>query len=191
MRRLSLLLCVLLLTGCMVQQGLIAKNRPKNWAQPVVKQGLPNFHQVSPSLFRSAQPLAQGLMNANQERYFKTIVSLRAGYPDAAIVPPTNVNYVQIEFNTWDVKDEHVIEFLKIATNPSNQPVLLHCQHGADRTGMMSAIYRIVVEGWSKTDAIAEMRQGGFGYHPVWFNLIRYINNLDVQELRKQLPTYS
>ena len=55
----------------------------------------------------------------------------------------------------------------------------------------MTAIYRIVVQDWSKADAIAEMRQGGFGYHPIWSNLIRYIENLDVTEWKAKLKQHS
>lgn len=188
MRRL-IILATALLSACAVQQGLPHEQRPSNWAQPVDAQGLPNLHKVSSTLYRSAQPLADGLIFVNQYQPFKTIVSLRAGSPDAAIVPPTGVKYVQIDFDTWQVKDEYVLQFLQIATNPANQPVLLHCKHGADRTGMMTAIYRIVVQNWSKADAIAEMRQGGFGYHPIWGNLIRYIERMDVNAWRQKLKT--
>ena len=52
---------------------------------------------------------------------------------------------------------------------------------------MMTAIYRIVEQGWSKEDAIAEMTQGGFGYHPIWSNLIRYIENMDVAEIKRKV----
>lgn len=191
MRRLLIIVFTISLSACAVQAGLPSAQRPSNWAQPVTMQGLPNLYQVSPTLYRSAQPLPDGLVFLNQNKPIKTVVSLRAGRPDAAIVPPTGVKYVQIDFDTWRVKDEDVLEFLQISTNPANQPVLLHCKHGADRTGMMTAIYRIVVQNWSKADAIAEMRQGGFGYHPIWSNLIRYINQLDVAAWQRKinLPT--
>jgi hypothetical protein len=50
----------------------------------------------------------------------------------------------------------------------------------------MAAIYRMTVQGWKKEDAIKEMTEGGFGYHAVWVNLIRYIKKLDVDALRKK-----
>ena len=53
-------------------------------------------------------------------------------------------------------------------------------------TGMMTAIYRIAVEGWSKEDAIAEMTQGGFGFHEVWKNLVDYVRELDVERLKRE-----
>jgi protein tyrosine/serine phosphatase len=100
---------------------------------------------------------------------------------------PTGVRYEQIAFDTWHVKEDYVVRFLNIVNNPANQPVLLHCKHGSDRTGMMTAIYRIVEQGWSKQDAIAEMTQGGFGYHPIWSNLIRYIEKMDVADIKRKL----
>jgi len=59
----------------------------------------------------------------------------------------------------------------------------VHCQHGADRTGMMTAIYRIAVEGWSKEDAIKEMTEGGFGFHAIWKDLPVYVRTLDVERI--------
>jgi len=65
-------------------------------------------------------------------------------------------------------------------------PVFFHCKHGADRTGTMCAVYRIAVCGWSKDEAIAEMTQGGFGYHTVWTNLIKFIRKLDVEDVKRR-----
>lgn len=80
-----------------------------------------------------------------------------------------------------------MVKFLRIATTPSLQPVLVHCNHGSDRTGTMVAIYRIVFEGWSKAQATDEMINGGFGFHPIWQNLIRYIEELDVNAIKAEV----
>lgn len=187
------------LTACAVAPALPPEQRPLNWAQPVGKtqlhQGLPNLFQVSPVLYRSAQPTAEGLNLLNQNlavsyglpKEIKTVVNLRNNEGDGALVVPTGVRYEQIPFDTWQVKETDVVRFLKIVRNPNNQPVLLHCKHGADRTGMMTAIYRIVEQGWRKQDAIAEMAQGGFGYHPIWSNLIRYIEHMDVADIQRKV----
>ena len=187
------------LTACAVAPALPPEQRPLNWAQPVGKtqlhQGLPNLFQVSPVLYRSAQPTAEGLNLLNQNlavsyglpKEIKTVVNLRNNEGDGALVIPTGVRYEQIPFDTWQVKETDVVRFLKIVRNPNNQPVLLHCKHGADRTGMMTAIYRIVEQGWRKQDAIAEMTQGGFGYHPIWSNLIRYIEHMDVADIQRKV----
>jgi len=79
-----------------------------------------------------------------------------------------------------------VVRFLRFVTDEKRQPVFVHCQHGADRTGMMTAIYRVVVEGWSKEDAVAEMTEGGFGFHSIWKDLVDYVREVDVERLRKE-----
>lgn len=189
----------IVLTGCAVAPALSPELRPQAWAKPAgnetLRSALPNLYQVSPVLYRSAQPQADGLLLLNQKSArthglpseIKTVISLRNDSGDGALVKPTGVRYEQIRFNTWNVRDEDVIRFLKIVRDPNNHPVLLHCKHGADRTGMMVAIYRIVEQGWSKEAAIAEMTQGGFGYHPIWSNLIRYISEMNVDVLREKL----
>lgn len=186
------------LTGCAVAPALPPEQRPQNWSQKVgsvdlrTDVRLPNLYQVSPVLYRSAQPGIEGLEILNQQlarRYgmpmeIKTVISLRNNAGDGALVKPVGVRYEQIRFDTWHVKDEDVKRFLQLVRDPKNQPILLHCKHGADRTGMMVAIYRVVEQGWSKQAAIAEMTQGGFGYHPIWSNLIRYIENMDTLSLK-------
>jgi protein tyrosine/serine phosphatase len=87
----------------------------------------------------------------------------------------------------WEPDDDKVERFLRIVTDPSRTPVFVHCQHGADRTGMMVAMYRVVVQGWSKADAIDEMRRGGFGFHPIWRVLPQYVRDVKVDVLRVSL----
>jgi protein tyrosine/serine phosphatase len=51
----------------------------------------------------------------------------------------------------------------------------------------MSAMYRIVVQGWTKDEAIKEMVDGGYGFHPVWSNIINYVKNVDVEKIKREL----
>ena len=67
------------------------------------------------------------------------------------------------------------------------QPVFVHCQRGADRTGLAVAVYRVAVEGWSKEKAIEEMVRGGYDFSPVWGNLVTYVEELDVEALMKEV----
>jgi protein tyrosine phosphatase (PTP) superfamily phosphohydrolase (DUF442 family) len=101
-------------------------------------------------------------------------------------VSGTGIQLVHIGFHAWHPEDDDVVRFLRAATDESKQPLFVHCRHGSDRTGMMCAIYRIVVEGWTKDQAISEMTDGGFGFHPIWQNLPSYIRTLDVEKLRAQ-----
>jgi len=163
--------------------------RPAHWAQPLERPGLPNLHRVSPALYRGAQPEVEGF-RALVEMGIMTVVNLRQLHSDSDEMKQAGVSdkleYVHIRFNTFHPEDEDVVAFLKVMADPSRHPVFLHCKHGADRTGMMTAIYRIVFQGWSKQQALEEMTRGGFGFHKVWQNLLRYLRRADINSLRKQ-----
>jgi protein tyrosine phosphatase (PTP) superfamily phosphohydrolase (DUF442 family) len=156
--------------------------RLERWARPIAKPGLPNLHRVSDVYYRGAQPSADG-MRELERLGVKTVVNLRAVTSDRDELGDAGLAYEHISFKAWHAEDEDVVRFLRIVTDPERQPVFVHCQHGADRTGMMTAIYRIVVEGWSKEDAIREMNEGGFGFHAIWKDLPVYVRTLDVDRI--------
>lgn len=157
--------------------------RDPKWAVPITLAGVGNLHKITDTLYRSEQPTADGMRNL-EKLGIKTVLSLRAFHSDEDQVEDTQLTTECIYIKTWHIEDEDVVAFLKIATDPARQPVLVHCQHGADRTGTMCAAYRIVVQGWTKDQAIREMTDGGYGFHPVWTNLKPWIEAMDVQGLR-------
>lgn len=62
---------------------------------------------------------------------------------------------------------EALIAAVNIMRN-SPRPLYVHCMEGKDRTGLAVASYRMIVNGWSKDDAVWEMK--GCGYHSrYWF----------------------
>jgi protein tyrosine/serine phosphatase len=164
---------------------LQAADRDAKWATKVEQAGLPNLHRVADNIYRCAQPTADGL-KAAEKLGIKTVISLRAFHSDKDEVESVKLKTERIRFNTWHPEDEDVVRFLKLVTNTNGGPFLVHCQHGADRTGTMIAIYRITVQGWKKEAALKEMTDGGFGYHAMWANLIKYLNELDVDALKKK-----
>ena len=177
-------------------QAVSAADRPDNWATPLaVNAGLPNLNRVSSTLYRSAQPTKQGFEFLSTQPVLlkgdspvQTVVSLRAFNDDAPIVAKNSpLHLEQIKFKTWHPENEDVIKFLRIATTPALQPLLVHCQHGSDRTGTMVAIYRIAYQGWTKTQATDEMVKGGFGFHPMWQNLLHYIDGLDIDAIKAEV----
>ena len=153
------------------------------WAQSVQVKGVPNLYKVSDDLYRSAQPTAEGMKNL-EKIGIKTIVNLRSFHSDRDEIGDTGLQCERIYLKLWRPEEEDAVKFLRIVTDPSKTPVLVHCQHGSDRTGIMCALYRVAVEEWDKEVALCEMTQGGFGFHSVWGNLIGWFEELDVEEIK-------
>jgi protein tyrosine/serine phosphatase len=165
-----------------------ADARPANWAQPVPLQGVPNLNRVTPTFYRSAQPLKAGFPTLGPSTGIKTVVSLRAFHSDAKLAKSTDLKLVSVPINTWNIKTRDVVQALaEIRHAEASGPVLLHCLHGADRTGLVTAMYRMIYQNWSKADAEAEMRQGNFGYHAVWGNIPRFIANADLADIKRRV----
>jgi protein tyrosine/serine phosphatase len=70
--------------------------------------------------------------------------------------------------------DEHLAVFIAIV-KASPKPIYVHCRAGVDRTGVLSAAYRVLIDGVTRSEAVAEMGR----YHSPWqFLDARYINGL-------------
>ena len=164
----------------------IQNSRPTEWAVPLEVEGLPNLHRVDAALYRSAQP-APDSAKAIEKLGIRTVLNLRINDKDKPLRANTNISFLRYPLHTWDIDNRDVLAVLKIITNPNNQPVLVHCTHGADRTGLMMASYRMVVQGWTKDAAINEMKNGSYEYHAVWKNIIRRIHKMDVEKMRAEL----
>jgi protein tyrosine phosphatase (PTP) superfamily phosphohydrolase (DUF442 family) len=159
--------------------------RPASWAVAVSTQGVPNLWRVEPDLYRSARPESAGFREL-EKLGIKAVLDVESPADEAA-AKGTKLKLFHVPMNAFGLRDESVLEAMKILSDPANRPIVIHCQHGADRTGAMMALYRVVVEGWSKDDAIREMNAGGY-HHSSWFsNLDRYVAAADVDGFRKKL----
>lgn len=155
------------------------------WAQSVEQPGLPNLHKVSDSLYRGAQPTAGGIGQL-EALGIRTIINLQSSDTDRDLLTVPGIMYERIPMTAWRPRDDDVVQFLRIVTDESRLPAFVHCRRGADRTGMMVAIYRVAVQGWDKEQAIAEMTQGGFRFNSGWQNLVGYVRDLDIAAIRQR-----
>ena len=55
--------------------------------------------------------------------------------------------------------------FLDLMDREDTYPALIHCRAGLHRTGVMVAIYRMEYDGWSRAEAMSELRAHGFGVY--------------------------
>jgi len=157
-----------------------------NWAQKLDMPGLPNLHKISEDLYRGAQPTAEG-MKELEKLGIKTVVNLRSLHSDREEMENVDLAYEHIRMTTLDPDMDDIVRFLNIVTDSNSTPVFVHCRHGADRTGTICAIYRVIIQGWSREDAVEEMTQGGFGFHTIWDNLADYIRELEIDEIKQKV----
>jgi tyrosine-protein phosphatase SIW14 len=126
-------------------------------------KGLPNFGEVTPNLYRGAQPSAEG-MEALKKMGVEVVVDLRgrASKNEKAAAERLGMQYVSIPSHCPFPKDEPLVRFLKVMRENRGKKVFVHCRLGDDRTGMAVAAYRMSEQGWSADEALAEMKAFGF-----------------------------
>lgn len=145
-----------------------------------------NFHQVSPEIYRSAQPDAAQMQGIEQQG-IKTVLSLRQWNDDDSQAKGTHLVLRRVPINAAVINDDKVVSALR-EIRFAQKPLLVHCWHGSDRTGLVVAMYRLVFEQASKSDVLAELRQPQFGNHENYrLNIARYINNVDVDQIRQRV----
>lgn len=157
-------------------------SRQSAWAQPVDLAGSENFFRVTPDLYRSAQPSKAG-MHAYEAFGIRTVINLRGRHSDDDEAKGTNLVLVHIPTGTRAVSSDEFITKALQAIRDAQKPALVHCMHGADRTGLIMAMYRIVEQGWTREAALDEMKNGGFGFHSIWMHIPEYLENLDEKRI--------
>ncbi len=158
--------------------------RSPEWAQPVGNQY--NLHQMTPMLYRSALPDSNAAPLLEKLKIGTVINFLPES--DADWLKSPDIRQVQLTYRTNHVDDSDVLAALRaIQEAETNGPVLMHCKHGSDRTGLMAAMYRVVIQGWSKEEALNEMTLGGFGTSNGFKDGVRYMMRADVAKLRHAL----
>jgi tyrosine-protein phosphatase SIW14 len=144
---------------------------PPPWAVKLDRPGLPNCYQLTAHFYRGAQPSAQGMAEL-KKLGVRSVVNLRTFHSDKDQLAGTDLKAERLKMEPGQANDDDMVRFLKIVADTNNLPIFVHCQRGADRTGTMCALYRIVFCGWTKAEAIQEMQRGGFGFNPAWQNLV-------------------
>ncbi|MDD5303047.1 MAG: tyrosine-protein phosphatase [Elusimicrobia bacterium] len=130
-------------------------------------EALGNFHEVSPGLYRSAQPAREGYKQL-KALGVKTLLSLKdngarereeAGAAGLAVENVPMGGFSQPSFEAVD-------RALAILVDPAKRPLLVHCQYGKDRTGFVVASYRVIVEHADEAKAAEEAKSYGCCFAP-------------------------
>ncbi|QYA07195.1 dual specificity protein phosphatase family protein [Agrobacterium larrymoorei] len=132
-----------------------------------------NFHEVLPGeLYRSAQPSGADVNEYAKAKGIKTIINLRDEKREAWYEAESNaakksgVQLVDFPISSARELSEKDAELLVRVMKDAEKPILIHCEHGANRTGLASAIYVGAVA--KKSEAAAEFQLSPFyGHIPI------------------------
>lgn len=126
------------------------------------KELIPDFAEVSPTLYRGAQPRKHGF-EALAKMGVQIVVDLRGDRDgERKEVTSLGMQYVPMHWECSFPKDRTFADFLTLIRKNPGKKIFVHCRVGDDRTGMMIAAYRMADEGWSPKQAMKEMTEYGF-----------------------------
>src|ERR1700738_1302818 len=126
------------------------------------EQLIPDFAEVTPTLYRGAQPRKYGF-EALAKMGIQIVVDLRGDRDgERTEVTRLGMRYVPMYWQCSFPKDRIFADFLTLIRKNPGKKIFVHCRVGDDRTGMMIAAYRMAEEGWTAKQAMEEMTKYGF-----------------------------
>ncbi len=129
---------------------------------------LPNFHRVNANVYRGGQPRKGGLQRL-ASLGVNTVINLRDDDERADIegreATAAGLRYFNIPVGRFGrPEDAEIDQVLALISASENGTVFIHCAHGADRTGVVVAVYRISQDGWTGEQARKEATRYGMKF---------------------------
>ncbi len=121
----------------------------------VVLHSSGNFHTVvDGEVYRSGQPTAEQLQRYVDEVGIKSVLNLRGPSPRAAwykdeLAQSEKLGLVHADFALSASREVTIGEATELIALMRDlpKPLLIHCKHGSDRTGLLSALYLAAIAG--------------------------------------------
>ncbi|MEM8552669.1 MAG: sulfur transferase domain-containing protein [Pseudomonadota bacterium] len=134
-----------------------AQDRREAWASLLLSDhgflrlAYRNRRQVTPDLWRSAQPSPRDIRWAAQ-RGIRTVLSLRGEGNGGDLLEQEactrhNLNFERIVMWSRGAPPKDSLYTALDRFPQLERPILLHCKSGADRAGLGAALFRIIVDG--------------------------------------------
>jgi uncharacterized protein (TIGR01244 family) len=129
-------------------------------------EGVTNFAQVETTV-ACAGAVTPAAVVGIKKMGFASIINLRLDTEkgadidaEAAAAKAAGINFVHLPLN-GNAPDPAVADrFLKVITEPGNQPALIHCASG-NRAAAMWLIKRVLIDKWDNDRALEEASQLG------------------------------
>lgn len=154
-------LCLVTLAAALALAGATALGAREGKTSVTVVE---NFGKVNDNYYRGSQPDAEGFIQLKRLG-IKTVIDLRK---DSVAAEPNQVRALGMQYFNIPMKaskaatPEQTDYFFKLVNDSANWPVYVHCKGGRHRTGALTAVYRIVRDGWTADQAYDEMKKYDF-----------------------------
>jgi protein tyrosine phosphatase (PTP) superfamily phosphohydrolase (DUF442 family) len=126
-----------------------------------------NLGQVNDRYYRGAQPKGSDYADL-AALGIKTVIDFQAdgdNADEADLVEAAGMRFYRIPMTQHvPPTSEQIALFLSIVNDPEAGPVYVHCKGGRHRTGVMTAVYRMELDGWTADAAFREMKAYDFGF---------------------------
>jgi len=123
-----------------------------------------NFGMMDDHFYRGAQPRREEYQDLAAAGV-KTVIDLRDD-PERwakSAAEESGLHYVNIPMSdSHRPAEEQISQFFQTIGAAANQPFYVHCLGGRHRTGVMGALYRMKLGGWSADKAYDEMKKYDF-----------------------------
>ncbi|MBI1977328.1 MAG: dual specificity protein phosphatase family protein [Candidatus Omnitrophica bacterium] len=125
-----------------------------------------NFHKVTDGVYRCGL-ISKQAAPLLKELGVKTVVTfddnLKRVQKERTFLGEQKINLVSIPWSGWDYPDDRVVEqALTLLDSREARPIVIHCKHGQERTGVVIASWRVSRENWPVEQAYLEMKAHGF-----------------------------
>lgn len=125
-----------------------------------LKADVPHVLCLDNDFASGGQPTEQAYAKAAASG-FRSVLSLRPGNEgvdlarERSLVEKSKMRYFNIPVVSSAPRPEQADEFIRLVKDKSNHPMLINCA-SANRVGAFMMIYRVLEQGWSEDNALAE-----------------------------------
>ena len=125
-----------------------------------LRLGWQNLHKVSTDVFRANQPAPKDVKRYAKELELKAILNLRGPRQvgtwrlEKEACDKAGITLIDVVIRSRHIPSAEDIKNFDLLFKSAPRPFLMHCKSGADRAGVMSALYLLLVENASVDEAL-------------------------------------
>jgi protein tyrosine/serine phosphatase len=150
---------------------LLAGAGAGGWAGYLQASG--NVHTViTGQLYRSAELSGEGFRDVIARFHIRTVINLRGASPgmpwyedELAASAATGARHIDLRMSATHAPTAAELQDIRAVLGGAATPILIHCQHGADRSGLVAALYELWIAHRPPAEAGAQL-SFAFGHFP-------------------------